>query len=63
MLSERAARRSELGRRAGPGPEGSVLLPLAAQLAPHLELDDLRRPLGDRTWNRVQMPVHQRSPL
>jgi hypothetical protein len=40
-----------------------VLVPLAAQLAPHLELDDLGRPLGARTGNGVEMPVHQLAPL
>jgi hypothetical protein len=50
------------GRRAGPGPV-VVALDLAAQLAPDLELDDLRRPLGDRTWNGVEMAMHRRAPL
>jgi hypothetical protein len=36
-----------------------VLRALVAQLTPHLELDNLRRPLRDRTWNGIEMPVHQ----
>jgi len=60
VLPERAARL--LGRRTGPGPR-LVLFPLAAQLAPHLELDDLCRPLSDRTGNGIEMPGHQLAPL
>jgi hypothetical protein len=40
-----------------------VPLELAAKLAPDLELDDLRRPLGDRTRNGVEMAMHRRTPL
>jgi hypothetical protein len=40
-----------------------LLFPLAAQLAPHLELDDLGRALRQRPRHGVKMPLHQRSPL
>jgi hypothetical protein len=38
-------------------------LGFAAQLAPHLELDDLGRTLRDRPWNGIEMPVHRIAPL
>jgi len=51
-----------LGRRTSRRP-GLRPFPLAAQLTPHLELDNLgrTRPKGPR--HGIQMPVHQLSPL
>ena len=46
----------------GPWPR-LVLFPLAAQLAPHLELDDLGRTLRDRPGNGMELPVHHLAPL
>jgi hypothetical protein len=51
-----------LGRRTSRRP---VLRPfrLAAQLTPHLELNDFRRPRSLGPRHGMQMPVHQLSPL
>jgi hypothetical protein len=49
---------SRASRRPGLRP-----LRLAAQLTPHLELDDLRRTRRMGPRHGVQMPLHQLSPL